>query len=72
MDQDRTDTDEWSSRTNGNAVLRALREHNEPVATTSDLATILDVDPDTACRYLISLHEQSSVERKQVGARAVV
>ena len=53
-------------------MLRALREHPEPVVTATELAEMLDVSGETARRHLSTLHEQGRVERKDVGARAVV
>lgn len=61
-----------SPQTGESRVLRVLREHPEPVVTAGDVAERLDVSGETARRRLSSLHEQGHVERKTVGARAVV
>lgn len=53
-------------------VLEALREQPDPVATTSELAETLDVSSETVRRHLSELHGKGLVDRKTVGARAVV
>lgn len=53
-------------------VLEAFDDVDAPVATGAELATQLNVSQQTALRRLNELHENDLVERKEVGARAVV
>lgn len=53
-------------------VLEALREQPDPIATAGELAEVLGVSSETVRRHLTELHEKGLVERKTVGARAVV
>lgn len=53
-------------------VLEALREQPDPVATAGELAEVLGVSSETVRRHLAELHDQGVVDRKSVGARAVV
>ena len=62
----------FRQRVTDSDVLEALREHPDPVATTSELAEVLNVSSETARRHLSELHERGLVDRKTVGARAVV
>lgn len=52
-------------------VLDAVRDAGH-VATTSEVAAVLDTSQDTARRWLTRLHDDGTVERKKVGARGVV
>lgn len=63
------DTDE---RITGGDVLDALREHDEPVATTTDLAAVFDLTTEAVRRHLKNLHDAGRVQRKRTGASAVV
>lgn len=62
----------FRQRVTDSDVLEALREQSDPVATAGELAEALDVSSETARRHLSELHEQGLVDRKTVGARAVV
>lgn len=62
----------FRQRVTDSDVLEALREQSDPVATAGELAEVLDVSSETARRHLSELHEQGLVDRKTVGARAVV
>lgn len=53
-------------------VLAAFGEVNAPVATGAELATRLNTSRQTVLRRLNELHENERVERKEVGARAIV
>lgn len=53
-------------------VLEAFNEVDAPVATGRELARLLDVSQQTVLRRLAELQESGRVERKDVGARAVV
>jgi predicted ArsR family transcriptional regulator len=62
----------FRQRVTDSDVLEALREQPDPVATAGELAEALNVSSETARRHLSELHEQELVDRKTVGARAVV
>jgi DNA-binding transcriptional ArsR family regulator len=66
------DAGAFRQRVTDSDVLEALREQPDPVATAGELAEALDVSSETARRHLSELHEQGLVDRKTVGARAVV
>lgn len=53
-------------------VLEELRSVDEPVGTAAELAVELDVSSQTVVRRLEELEKHGTVERKQVGANAVV
>ena len=53
-------------------VLKALCEVDAPVGTGTELAQRLNVSQQTVLRRLDELHKNGRVERKEVGARAVV
>lgn len=53
-------------------VLEKLRSVDEPVGTAAELADELDVSSQTVVRRLETLEERGVVNRKQVGANAVV
>lgn len=72
MNRKRNDGGRFVSSVKDDDVLQALREHSEPVATTSDLADALGVTRETVRRHLSELQEAERVGRKEVGARAVV
>lgn len=72
MSRSRDDDGRYTEQTGPGRVLQALRAHPDPVATATELAAALDVSGETARRYLSELHENGEVERKQVGAKAIV
>jgi len=72
MSQKRGDGGEFAQKVTDSDVLRALREHPDPVATTQELASTLRVSPETVRRHLTELTERGTVRRKTVGAHAVV
>lgn len=53
-------------------VLEALKEYSDPIATIGDLTEVRPVSDETVRRRLGQLHDQGRVERKNVGANAVV
>ena len=72
MSQGRDDHGRYSPRVSEEDVLRTLRDHPEPVATAGDLAEQFEVSAETVRRHLSRLHGRGAVEKKTVGARAVV
>lgn len=58
--------------TNESEVLVVLQRCQDPVATSSEVAEELDVTRQYAHRILTELHEAGEIERKEVGARAVI
>jgi len=72
MSQNRDESGQYTGKIGPDDVLAALRSHPEPVATAADIADVLDVTSETVRRRLTELREQGLVERKNVGARAVV
>jgi len=53
-------------------VIEALRRGDGPVATASEIGEELDCGSEAARQKLVALHEQGRVERRSVGANAVV
>jgi predicted ArsR family transcriptional regulator len=53
-------------------VLDAVRSASDPVVTVGEVAEAVGTSRDTALRRLRALHESGDLERKEVGARAVV
>jgi len=53
-------------------VLDALRTSDDTVVTAKEVAEAVGCSPDSARQKLAELHEDGVVERKGVGARAVV
>jgi hypothetical protein len=72
MSQDRGERGSFTPSVTDDDVLAALRDRPDPVSTTSELAEFLGVTPETVRRHLTTLCERGRVERKTVGARAVV
>lgn len=72
MDRDRGEGGKFASKVTNSDVLQALRGHGDPVATAAELGDVLGVTPETTRRHLSELREEGHVERKEVGARAVV
>lgn len=71
MERDHDTDGRFTGRT-GDDVLNALQAHDEPVATTTDLSTVLDVTTEAVRHHLSNLHDAGRVHRKRTGASAVV
>jgi predicted transcriptional regulator len=69
---ERGDTGEYVEATAADDVLTAMRDMDAPFATNKDVAEAVGCSPDTARRKLTELHEDGPVERRKVGANAVV
>jgi DNA-binding transcriptional ArsR family regulator len=72
MSQGRDEDGKYTPSVSENEVLCALRDHPDPVVTVPELAERVDVSGETVRRHLSTLHDRGVVERKTVGARAVV
>jgi predicted ArsR family transcriptional regulator len=59
-------------RITGEDVFDALQAHDEPVATTTDIASVFGLTTEAVRRHLNNLHEAGCVHRKRTGASAVV
>lgn len=53
-------------------VLEAMRRSESPVVTATEVGEALDCSSEAARQKLATLHEQGRVERRTVGANAVV
>lgn len=53
-------------------VLRAMDYQDDPFVTTTEIADELDVANQTVLKRLHELHDEGRIERKDVGANAVV
>lgn len=70
-DQDRDDDGRFSSASASVEDVLSIFSDHEP-RTASEVADILDVSRRTALRKLNQLHEDGQLNKKKVGARAVV
>lgn len=71
-DRQRTETGEYVETVTEPKVLDALESIEEPVATATEIGDVIGCTGQAARKKLHQLHENSSVERKKAGARAVV
>jgi len=53
-------------------VREAVRNGPEPASTTADVAQVFDISTEGARRKLTELHEQGRIEKRKIGARAIV
>lgn len=53
-------------------VLKMIREWDEPVVSTRDVADHFDISRRTALRWLTELGEEDEIRSKNVGERAKV
>ena len=53
-------------------VYEAVLNGPEPASTTTDVAQALDISTEGARRKLTELHEQGWIEKRKIGARAIV
>lgn len=72
MSQGRDEDGQYTARVTEDDVFHTLREYPDPVVTAPELAETVDVSAETVRRHLSALHDRGFVERKTVGARAVV
>lgn len=69
---ERADTGEYVESVSTDMVLKAIDVSSYPVVTVRDVADALDCSGETARRKLNQLHDEGEVERRKVGATAVV
>jgi len=70
-DRERTEAGTYRKTMTTREVYEAVRDGGH-VVTAGELTEELDTSRDTILRRLRTLHENGEVERKEVGARAVV
>lgn len=72
QDRERNDQGQYVGTISLEDVLEAVRQTNSPVATAKELGETLDCSSEAVRQKLVTLHEQGRVERRTVGANAVV
>lgn len=72
MDREHDTDGRFTAHITSDDVLDALQAHDEPVATTTDLASVFDLTTEAVRRHLSTLHDTGRVQRKRTGASAVV
>lgn len=72
QDRERNDRGQYVGTISLEDVIEAIRQTDSPVATAPELGEILDCSSETVRQKLVTLHEQGRVERRTVGANAVV
>lgn len=68
----RADTGEYVETTTTEQILTTMRDADGPVVTVGDVAEAVNCSRETARRKLTQLHTDGHVERREVGASAVV
>ena len=53
-------------------VREAVRDGPDPVSTTGDVAAVFNISSESARGKLNELHEQGRIERRKIGARAII
>lgn len=71
-DAARDDGGEFGRKVTDEEIITAIRRTNTPVVTASELAEELPIGRRAVRERLLALKDQDIVERKDVGARAVV
>jgi predicted ArsR family transcriptional regulator len=72
QDRERNDQGQYVGTLSLEDVIEAIRQTDSPIATAKELSELLDCSSEAARQKLITLHEQGRVERRTVGANAVV
>ena len=70
-DRERTEAGTYRETVSSREVYEAVRD-GDHVVSASELTEELDTSRDTILRRLRTLHENGEIERKEVGASAVV
>ncbi|MFC6965045.1 MarR family transcriptional regulator [Halocatena marina] len=68
----RVETGEFAPEVADEEILSVLTEANAPVVTATEIADEIDMTRQAITRRLKRMREEGFVERKEVGARAVV
>lgn len=71
-DRDRTETGEYVETVGTEDVLAVMRRAADPFVTNQDVANALECSSETARRKLTTLYEEGTIDRRTVGANAVV
>ena len=71
-ERERTEGGTYKETVTPTRVLEVLRTADDPVVTASGVGDALGCTGQAARKKLNALHEDGRVERKEVGARAVV
>ena len=53
-------------------VREAVRIGADPISTTGDVAKVCAISTENARQKLTELHEQGRIERRKIGARAII
>lgn len=72
MDRARDDEGQYTEEISIDNVLDAFRNADLPVLTSNEVAEVLDCSRPSAYNKLEQLTEQGELQKKKVGARAVV
>lgn len=70
--KDRADNGKYVETTSKEEVLTTMRDAEDPIVTVGDVAEGVNCSQETARRKLATLHTDGWVERREVGASAVV
>lgn len=68
----RIETGEFAPEVGDEEILSVLTEANAPIVTATEIADEIDMTRQAITRRLKRMREEGLVERKEVGARAVV
>lgn len=70
--KDRAEGGEYVETTSTQAVLTVMRDTDAPIVTVGDVAKAVDASCETARRKLTDPYERGRIERREIGAGAVV
>ena len=70
--KDRAEGGEYVETTSTQAELTVMRDTDAPIVTVGDVAEAVDAPCETARRKLTDLYERGRIERREIGASAVV
>lgn len=70
--KERAETGEYVETTTASEILTAMRDADGPVVTVGDVSEAVGCSRETARRKLTELHADGRVERRKIGASAVV
>lgn len=72
MDRERDEQGRYEGKIDLEDVVRVLSDSDKPVMTAKQVAESLDCSREAARQKLHKLHDNGTVEKMQVGSRAVV